>query len=82
MLMMTDSHKKRPAPQRARGVITVYGHRLSSLYRRFMKHQTGYKNFNIIVSKILNSTACIRHSAQSFLASGGSISETMMEQAR
>lgn len=82
MPMMTEDHKKRPAPQRARGVITVYGHRLSSLYRRLMKHQTSYKTFNIIVSKVLNSTACIGCRAQSFLASGGSISETMMGQAR
>lgn len=76
-LMMTETHKKRPARLNGRGAIIVYGHRLSSLYRRIIEPWFGYETLNIIVSKILKSNLYLSRCARNFLASGGSISETM-----
>jgi len=78
MLMMSSPDKKRPAPTGERGVITVYGHRLSSLSRPAIRPQDSYHPVNIIVSKILKSADLLGRDAQSFLASGRSISEAMM----
>jgi len=68
--MMTEARKKRPAPAKGRGVIIVHGHRHSCLFRQARERQNHCETLNIIVPKILKS------SAFTYYASGGSISGT------
>jgi len=77
MPMKIDPYMKRPAPYAGRGAIIVYGHRHSCLFRPDIGSQTGYDPVNLIVSKILESATCRWRRARNFLASGGSIFETM-----
>jgi len=74
---LTPANKKRPALEKGRGVITVYGHRLSSLYRRLIEPWFGFDILNLTVSKILEFPAIELRYTKEFLASGGSISETV-----
>jgi len=69
MTIRTDNEscEKRPAPDRERGVISVHGHRLSSLFRHSRPTENDCDFLNIFVPKILKSRGIAARPAQGFL---------------